>query len=245
MRTAAALVAALSAGPVFAASASGEEARAKAAETAAKSRGATKWANTRPVSRSSGRRRRIERAFWRRASRSRRPSQRRRASTLAPTRRRRRGRSKRPVHTHRRKPRLHLRAVVPPKPSSSKAPARHGGLDCRQYFYNTGNVVSLTDALMKRFHRGARGNLQQADRAIVAERGVSCCYAKSDKYWVTDPRGIAWESFRSLGSVPFYGEESQSAPAACGSGESTGCCVPGPERQRPTAQAAGCCAGAD
>src|SRR5213076_2459776 len=73
---------------------------------------------------------------------------------------------------------------------------------------------------------GIHANLQQADGTVVAEKGVHCCYAKSDKYWVTDPQGIAWESFRSLGSVPLYGEEHDVAPAACGSTEKTGCCVP-------------------
>jgi hypothetical protein len=43
--------------------------------------------------------------------------------------------------------------------------------------------------------KGIHANLQQADHSIVAEKGVHCCYAKSDKYWVTDPQGIAWESF--------------------------------------------------
>ncbi len=46
--------------------------------------------------------------------------------------------------------------------------------------------------------------LQAADNAIVAEVGANCCYTKSDKYWVQDPSGIAWESFHSLGSVPFF-----------------------------------------
>jgi catechol 2,3-dioxygenase-like lactoylglutathione lyase family enzyme len=68
--------------------------------------------------------------------------------------------------------------------------------------------------------------------AVLEERNVSCCYARSDKYWVTDPAGIAWESFHSLGAVPFYngdaaestkagccapkGEATQAAPACCG-----------------------------
>ncbi len=30
---------------------------------------------------------------------------------------------------------------------------------------------------------------------------------KSDKYWVTDPTGIAWETFHTLGSIPVYGED--------------------------------------
>src|SRR5881394_293155 len=49
--------------------------------------------------------------------------------------------------------------------------------------------------------------LQSAGSDIVEERGVSCCYARSDKYWTKDPSGIAWESFHSLGAVPVYGED--------------------------------------
>jgi catechol 2,3-dioxygenase-like lactoylglutathione lyase family enzyme len=70
-------------------------------------------------------------------------------------------------------------------------------------------------------------SLQHAEGSIVAENGVHCCYARSDKYWITDPQGVAWESFRSLGSVPLYGEvERTAAPATCGSDAATGCCAP-------------------
>ncbi len=51
--------------------------------------------------------------------------------------------------------------------------------------------------------------LQTADTVIAAEKGANCCYAKSDKYWVQDPSGIAWESFHSLDGIPFYGEQNQ------------------------------------
>jgi catechol-2,3-dioxygenase len=56
--------------------------------------------------------------------------------------------------------------------------------------------------------------LAQADVAITAQKGASCCYAKSDKYWTIDPQGIAWESFHTLDSVPMYGEDTRSRPAA-------------------------------
>jgi hypothetical protein len=58
---------------------------------------------------------------------------------------------------------------------------------------------------------GAR--LAQADVAVTAQKGVSCCYAKSDKYWTLDPQGIAWESFHTLDSVPVYGAETRIAIA--------------------------------
>jgi lactoylglutathione lyase len=66
--------------------------------------------------------------------------------------------------------------------------------------------------------------LAQADVAVTAQKGASCCYAKSDKYWTLDPQGIAWESFHTLGSVPVYGADAkkdatenagQTATAAC------------------------------
>jgi catechol 2,3-dioxygenase-like lactoylglutathione lyase family enzyme len=73
-------------------------------------------------------------------------------------------------------------------------------------------------------------NLQKADATVVAEKGAHCCYAKSDKYWVTDPQGIAWESFHSLGSIPLFGADSGPAEtrAACGSSGTTeaACCAP-------------------
>ena len=58
----------------------------------------------------------------------------------------------------------------------------------------------------------------QAD--LVAEEGASCCYAKSDKYWVNDPSGIPWETFHTLDSIPVFNESSDEVEAA------TACCVP-------------------
>jgi len=60
--------------------------------------------------------------------------------------------------------------------------------------------------------------LAQADVAVTPQKGASCCYAKSDKYWTIDPQGIAWESFHTLDSVPVYGSDSRDrerARAAC------------------------------
>jgi lactoylglutathione lyase len=68
------------------------------------------------------------------------------------------------------------------------------------------------------------GRLQSAGSAVAEEKNVSCCYARSDKYWVTDPAGIAWESFQSLGTVPFYGEEAKPEAKVAGA-----CCGPAPK----------------
>jgi catechol 2,3-dioxygenase-like lactoylglutathione lyase family enzyme len=72
-----------------------------------------------------------------------------------------------------------------------------------------------------------RAPLMAADAGLVEEIGANCCYAKSDKYWVTDPAGIAWETYRTLGSIPLFDAESadsccapQVVPSATGS-----CCA--------------------
>jgi catechol 2,3-dioxygenase-like lactoylglutathione lyase family enzyme len=76
--------------------------------------------------------------------------------------------------------------------------------------------------------------LESADRAVVAERGANCCYAKSDKYWVTDPAGIAWESFHTLGSIPMFGGE-PTEPSTQSS-----CCAPAAVAAPPVKRSA-CC----
>jgi catechol 2,3-dioxygenase-like lactoylglutathione lyase family enzyme len=66
--------------------------------------------------------------------------------------------------------------------------------------------------------------LAQADVAITAQKGASCCYAKSDKYWTIDPQGIAWESFHTLDSVPMYGQDTRSRGAEIKSAGKAACC---------------------
>jgi len=74
-----------------------------------------------------------------------------------------------------------------------------------------------------------RERLKAADMAVVEEGETVCCYARSDKYWTTDPAGIPWESFHSLGTVPFYnGEASETEASACcapaAKAEKAACC---------------------
>jgi len=53
-----------------------------------------------------------------------------------------------------------------------------------------------------------------ADLAVFDEGQVSCCYARSEKHWVTDPQGIAWEHFRTLDSIPVFTEKAKPADGA-------------------------------
>jgi lactoylglutathione lyase len=86
------------------------------------------------------------------------------------------------------------------------------------------------------------GQLQQAELATHVEKETACCYARSNKYWVTDPTGIAWETFHTLGEVPTFNGEEEAAPA----GAAAACCAPEAPAARlagkiPVKTAAGCC----
>jgi lactoylglutathione lyase len=78
--------------------------------------------------------------------------------------------------------------------------------------------------------------LQRAELATCAETEVACCYARSNKHWVTDPDGIAWETFHTLGPVPTFGDEAQHSGAS-------GCCAAAQAKQTSVAirPSAGCC----
>jgi catechol 2,3-dioxygenase-like lactoylglutathione lyase family enzyme len=93
--------------------------------------------------------------------------------------------------------------------------------------------------------RSMHAQLQAADARLIQEDEQPCCYAQSNKYWVTDPTGLAWETFHTLGSIPTYGEDT----AVFNHGASTvptekpqPCCVP-EAKAKAIAEGASCCAG--
>ncbi len=49
--------------------------------------------------------------------------------------------------------------------------------------------------------------LQQAGVAVTGLGAATCCYAQSEKGWVHDPQGIAWESFVTTGASTTYGAD--------------------------------------
>ena len=63
--------------------------------------------------------------------------------------------------------------------------------------------------------------------ATRAEPGASCCYAKSDKHWVTDPQGVPWEAFHTQGEIrTFDGDVAPAARAgSCCAPETGACCA--------------------
>lgn len=49
---------------------------------------------------------------------------------------------------------------------------------------------------------------QRLDRAglpVLAEGVTTCCYAKSEKSWISDPDGVVWEAFHTTGEATTYG----------------------------------------
>lgn len=61
-----------------------------------------------------------------------------------------------------------------------------------------------------------KARAQAADMALLDEGATSCCYARSEKHWITDPQGIAWEHFHTLGNIPVFGEPKTAGDAgAC------------------------------
>lgn len=70
-----------------------------------------------------------------------------------------------------------------------------------------------------------KARAQAADMALLDEGETTCCYARSDKHWVTDPQGIAWEHFHTLGDIPVFSQKDKAAPAAA-AGEAPACCAP-------------------
>jgi catechol 2,3-dioxygenase-like lactoylglutathione lyase family enzyme len=80
-----------------------------------------------------------------------------------------------------------------------------------------------------------REQVAAADLQARDEVGANCCYARSDKYWVQDPQGIAWETFHTLGSIPVFGAQASVE-------DQSACCAPeAPVAFVPRSKSNACC----
>ncbi|MFN7726636.1 MAG: ArsI/CadI family heavy metal resistance metalloenzyme [Rubrivivax sp.] len=101
-----------------------------------------------------------------------------------------------------------------------------------------------------------KARAQAADLALLDEGATTCCYAASEKHWITDPQGIAWEHFHTLGNIPVFSQNaavasaspdtasaccapSSAAAAAAPAPAASACCAPAPAAAQP-APAGGC-----
>jgi predicted enzyme related to lactoylglutathione lyase len=69
---------------------------------------------------------------------------------------------------------------------------------------------------------GMRAQAEAAGLAVLDEGETTCCYARSEKHWVTDPQGIAWEHFHTLRNTPVFHE-----PVATPAASASACCASG------------------
>jgi hypothetical protein len=77
--------------------------------------------------------------------------------------------------------------------------------------------------------------LHRSGGTVVDQGQTTCCYAKSEKSWVDDPAGIAWETFLTTGESTDYGDGSgERAPRVA---NAKACCAPEPA----PAAASACC----
>jgi len=67
-----------------------------------------------------------------------------------------------------------------------------------------------------------KAQAEAADLTLQDVGETTCCYARSDKYWVTDPQGSPWEQFHTLNGIPTFSEAGAEArePSACCAGDS-------------------------
>ena len=67
-----------------------------------------------------------------------------------------------------------------------------------------------------------RERMKGADLSLFDEGETVCCYARSDKSWVEDPAGIAWEAYKTMEEVQYFSSAVKAEDLA---EKSSGCCI--------------------
>jgi catechol 2,3-dioxygenase-like lactoylglutathione lyase family enzyme len=70
--------------------------------------------------------------------------------------------------------------------------------------------------------------LDAAGRSVVKQENATCCYARGNKGWASDPSGISWETFHTFGESTVYGNDLAPHPAASRPQDAESCCAPAP-----------------
>ena len=60
-----------------------------------------------------------------------------------------------------------------------------------------------------------RGRIDRAGGTVRNEGETTCCYANSDKTWVVDGQGVAWEAFYTHGESATYHGQAAAEPECC------------------------------
>jgi len=70
------------------------------------------------------------------------------------------------------------------------------------------------------------GRLKEINAPKLEEGATTCCYAQSEKSWIADPDGVAWEAFLTIGASTTYGENPELATLASPLAATNSCCTP-------------------
>jgi len=77
-----------------------------------------------------------------------------------------------------------------------------------------------------------KARAEAADMALFDAGETTCCYAHSEKHWITDPQGVAWEHFHTLGDIPVF-SQGQGQGQGHGITQKSACCAPSTSRGKP------------
>ena len=84
--------------------------------------------------------------------------------------------------------------------------------------------------------------LKAAGAQTFDEADTTCCYAKSDKSWVSDPAGLRWETFFTHGEATTYGTSEALAALEASARPASACCgAPSAGAAAPAAKTSTCC----
>lgn len=64
-----------------------------------------------------------------------------------------------------------------------------------------------------------RAQMSVANISTHSEGETTCCYAKSEKSWVEDPNGVAWEAYHTMEDAQLFSGDGKSS-------EGVTCCSP-------------------
>lgn len=60
-----------------------------------------------------------------------------------------------------------------------------------------------------------RKQFSQANISTHSDGETTCCYAKSEKSWVNDPNGVAWEAYHTMEDAQFFSSEKATEGSCC------------------------------
>ena len=75
--------------------------------------------------------------------------------------------------------------------------------------------------------RELTSRLKNAEVGVYDEGFATCCYAKSNKAWVIDPSGIAWEAYQTMEDVELFSEKSKDKELT-----TNACCTPSSNKSK-------------